>query len=97
MVLLIFNYTVYLKVVWQFLPYVLTLGKRQIAIRTDSKYMIDSITKWILNWLANGWFKRNGEPVVHKEQYRQMLLAMEDMFIKWVWNQWSNYSLCNSV
>lgn len=32
-----------------------------VTIYSDSKYCIDSITKWMGNWKSNGWTKKGGE------------------------------------
>ena len=29
--------------------------KENFKLRTDSKYVIDGYTKWIINWKRNGW------------------------------------------
>ena len=56
----------------------------RLAIHTDSDYLINSLTNWIYTWLANGWQKSDGSPLKHKKQYRDLLLAMENMDIEWV-------------
>ncbi|KLO13418.1 ribonuclease H-like protein [Schizopora paradoxa] len=40
---------------------------RSLIIKTDSRYSIDCVTKWIPNWLRNGWRKTGGQPVQNKE------------------------------
>ena len=72
------------------------LGVERLAIFTDSKYLIDSISDWIFGWLSNDWRKSDGGRVKHKKQYRELLMAMEDMDIKWVsrwFNQYFRYNL----
>ena len=59
-------------------------GVGRLAIHTDSDYLINSLTNWIYTWLANGWQKSDGSPLKHKKQYRDLLLAMENMDIEWV-------------
>ena len=39
----------------------------KIIIKTDSKYSIDCITKWIYGWIKNGWKTKNNTPVANKE------------------------------
>jgi ribonuclease HI len=34
---------------------------KNITIKTDSKYSIDSITKWAYSWEKNGWKRKGGE------------------------------------
>lgn len=55
-----------------------------MAIHTDSMYLINSITNWIFSWLSSDWRKRDGEPIKHKIQYRELLRMMEDVDIEWV-------------
>lgn len=45
----------------------LGLGKYKILIKTDSKYSIDCITKWVYGWIKNGWKTKNDTPVANKE------------------------------
>lgn len=53
-------------------------GVKRTAIFTDSQYLIDSITKWIYTWLNNGWQTYQGQPVVHKALYEELLYWIED-------------------
>ncbi len=34
---------------------------KDITIKTDSKYSIDSITRWAYGWERNGWRKKGGK------------------------------------
>mgnify|MGYP001454451957 CR=1 FL=1 len=43
------------------------LKKYQIHIKTDSRYSIDSITKWVKGWIKNGWKTKNNTPVANRE------------------------------
>ena len=47
-------------------------------------YLIQSINNWIYTWLSNGWIKSDGQPLMHKTQYRDLLYAMEHMDVNWV-------------
>ena len=59
-------------------------GANRVSIHTDSQNLINSVTTWIYKWLANGWVKSNGKPIIHKLQYQELLCAMEDLDVKWV-------------
>ena len=37
--------------------------KENFKLRTDSKYVIEGYTKWIINWKRNGWKTSSGKPV----------------------------------
>jgi ribonuclease HI len=36
-------------------------------IYTDSKYVINSMTKWVHGWKKNGWKTKGGDPVKNRE------------------------------
>ena len=36
--------------------------KENFKLRTDSKYVIEGYTKWIINWKKNGWKTSSGKP-----------------------------------
>lgn len=42
------------------------------------------MTNYIFQWLSNGWIGYNGQAVVNKVDFRELLGAMEDMDVKWV-------------
>ncbi len=44
----------------------IALGKN-VQVLSDSKYSIDSITKWAQGWKKKGWKKANGEPIKNPE------------------------------
>lgn len=43
------------------------LHNKHVIIKTDSKYSINCITKWIDRWIKNGWKTQNGTPVINRE------------------------------
>uniref|UniRef100_A0A0W0FSF0 ribonuclease H n=1 Tax=Moniliophthora roreri TaxID=221103 RepID=A0A0W0FSF0_MONRR len=51
--------------------------KRKLVIKTDSEHVINSVTKWIHNWKANGWRTSKGEPVKHSELIRYLSTLIE--------------------
>ncbi len=51
----------------KFTPFEATIGKEKLVIHSDSRYMIDSITKWIHGWKKKKWKKVNGTPVLNKD------------------------------
>lgn len=60
------------------------IGFERVSIRTDSQYLIKSVTDWIFKWLSNGWHKADGTPLKHKNYYRQLLREMEGVDVEWV-------------
>ena len=54
-------------------------------MNTDSMFVVDCFQqRWIHSWLSNGWIKSDGKPVKNKKQFRELLLAMKNMDVKWV-------------
>lgn len=57
-----------------------------IEIRTDSRYLIDSATKWMAGWKRAGWRRKGNAPVANVEllQRLDVLLAVHQVRWKWV-------------
>jgi ribonuclease HI len=53
-----------------------------ITLYTDSKYLIDSITKWIQGWKKKGWKKSDGNPVQNQDLL-EILDALNSRLIEW--------------
>nr|XP_002128178.1 ribonuclease H1-like isoform X1 [Ciona intestinalis] len=58
------------------------VGHKQLLIRTDSKFVIDCITKWVQGWIRKGWVKADGKPVIHKVEFQEMLKNMKKINVK---------------
>ena len=52
---------------------------------TDSVYLKDGITKWIINWEKNNWKNANNKEVKNKDLWVQLLEAVEKHKIDWNW------------
>ncbi|NOR44878.1 MAG: ribonuclease HI [Candidatus Delongbacteria bacterium] len=59
--------------------------KCNVKLYTDSKYIVDSITKWVYNWQKNGWRTSKKEPVKNKELLEEILNLSEIHNIEWHW------------
>ncbi|CAN1211798.1 Ribonuclease H [Tumidithrix helvetica PCC 7403] len=57
-----------------------------IVLYTDSKYVIDGITKWIKGWKKNGWQTKDNKPVKNQELW-QTLDRLNSGKIQWEWVQ----------
>lgn len=55
-----------------------------INIFTDSKYLVDGITKWVKNWKRNGWKKADKSDVLNKELWEELDSVTEGKKIEWV-------------
>ena len=51
----------------------------------DSKYVIDSITKWMPGWKRRGWRKADGAPVLNRDLMESLDEAMQNRDVKFAW------------
>ncbi|MGO2518830.1 MAG: ribonuclease H family protein [Microbacterium sp.] len=56
-----------------------------LLILCDSKYVIDSITKWMPGWKRRGWRKADGAPVLNRELMESLDEAMRGRTVKFEW------------
>ncbi len=60
---------------------------RQIPVTfyTDSKYVLDGITKWIKGWKKNGWRTAAKKPVKNDDLWRRLDEALAGHEVDWQW------------
>lgn len=54
-------------------------------LHTDSRYVIDGITKWIFGWQKNGWKTAAKKPVLNADLWQELLAAIRRHRIEWIW------------
>jgi ribonuclease HI len=57
----------------------------QVRLYTDSKYLLDGITRWITGWQRNGWRTAHKQPVKNADLWRRLVEAMDGHEISWLW------------
>ncbi len=57
----------------------------QVQLHTDSRYVIDGITKWIFGWMKNGWKTAAKKPVLNDDLWQELLAATKPHKIEWIW------------
>ena len=68
----------------------------EINLYTDSKYLIEGITKWIRGWKKNGWKTASKQPVKNGDLWIKLDMLNSRMKINWIWvkghadNEWNN-------
>jgi ribonuclease HI len=63
----------------------LPAGSR-VCIVTDSRLMLDSMTKWIQGWRKRGWVTAAGDPVKNQDLVRALAAAMaRHAEVRWHW------------
>ena len=56
-----------------------------VTLCTDSKYVIDGITKWVFGWQKKGWKTADNKPVKNEDLWRALVEAVHPHKIEWVW------------
>lgn len=56
-----------------------------VTLCTDSRYVIDGITKWIYGWKRNGWKSASKKPVANEDLWRELDQATAKHTIEWKW------------
>jgi ribonuclease HI len=56
-----------------------------IRLHSDSKYVIDGITRWVEGWQRNGWKNASKQPVRNAELWHNLIEAASRHEIEWVW------------
>ena len=57
----------------------------RVTLHTDSKYVIDGITKWIFGWQRNGWKNAAKKPVANADLWQELIAAARAHQLEWVW------------
>jgi len=57
----------------------------RVTLHTDSKYVLDGITKWVFGWQKNGWKTADKKPVKNGELWRELVDATRPHKLEWVW------------
>jgi len=65
----------------------LTQLKRPLVVNlyTDSTYVRDGITKWVLGWKRNGWLTSAKQPVKNEDLWRKLDEAAARHEVTWHW------------
>ncbi|MGB7654716.1 MAG: ribonuclease HI [Novosphingobium sp.] len=56
-----------------------------VQLYTDSRYVIDGITKWIHGWQKNGWKNSQKKPVLNADLWLALLEAKRPHKVTWHW------------
>ncbi len=57
----------------------------RVTLSTDSRYVMDGLTKWIKGWQRNGWRTAAKQPVKNADLWQELLSASAPHRIDWVW------------
>ena len=56
-----------------------------VRLHTDSKYVMDGVTKWIHGWKKNGWKTADKKPVKNEDLWRKLDEANARHEVTWKW------------
>lgn len=57
----------------------------EILIYTDSTYVKNGITEWVLKWKRNGWKNSNRKPVKNKDLWVKLDNLCDQNKVSWKW------------
>lgn len=56
-----------------------------LVIWTDSNYVKQGITEWIIGWKKKNWRKADGKPVINADLWQQLDQVCQNRQIEWHW------------
>ncbi|MDA5193362.1 ribonuclease HI [Govanella unica] len=57
----------------------------KVTLHTDSRYVMDGITKWIHGWKKNGWRTADKKPVKNVDLWQELDDALKPHDVTWIW------------
>ena len=57
----------------------------EVVIHTDSRYVIDGMTKWIHGWKKKGWINASKQPVRNADLWHDLIEAVSRHKVHWQW------------
>ena len=56
-----------------------------VTLHTDSRYVIDGITKWVHGWQRKGWVNASRQPVRNADLWHELIAAEKRHNVTWEW------------
>ncbi len=57
----------------------------EVLLHSDSRYVIDGMTKWIHGWQKKGWVNASKKPVRNEDLWHELIDAAGRHRITWQW------------
>jgi ribonuclease HI len=57
----------------------------RVTLMTDSRYVMDGLTKWLPGWQRNGWRTAAKQPVKNADLWQELVAAAKPHRITWEW------------
>jgi len=59
--------------------------KCSITIHTDSKYVLDGVTKYLENWKLRGWKTSSKKDVKNIDLWKELDILLSKHEVEWIW------------
>jgi ribonuclease HI len=56
-----------------------------VTVCTDSRYVIDGMTKWVQGWQKKGWINASKQPVRNADLWHDLIDAVRRHKVSWQW------------
>ena len=57
----------------------------EVIVHTDSRYVVDGMTKWIEGWQRKGWINASKQPVRNADLWHDLIEATRRHTVNWQW------------
>lgn len=57
----------------------------RVDLYSDSKYVVEGITKWVEGWQKRGWKTAAKKPVLNEDLWRELIEAAQRHDVTWHW------------
>lgn len=58
---------------------------KKVEMYTDSRYLMDGITSWIIKWKKNDWMTSTKKPVKNKDLWIELDTLLTNIQVEWHW------------
>ncbi len=56
-----------------------------VEVRSDSRYVVDALSKWIHGWRRKGWRTATGEPVLNRDLIETLAARATALRVEYTW------------
>lgn len=60
-------------------------GRCHVTVHTDSKYVLEGVTKYLVNWKMRGWKTADKKEVKNLDLWQQLDALLPLHRVEWVW------------
>jgi len=57
----------------------------RVLVITDSRYVMDGVTRWLAGWKSNGWKTSARKPVKNQDLWERLDAAVARHEVRWQW------------